>query len=203
MGRLLDFFLLRSDGRAGMITPMPLAGRTTAPANKRVAVTLLTISAGAFAVWQASEGYTDRAVIPTRGDVPTIGHGSTRYEDGSRVKMGDRITRPRAAVLARNLIGKDEKALAASLPGATLTQGEWDVYIDFVGQYGMGNWSKSAMRRNVLARQYVAACQSLRSYRFAAGYDCSTKINGQPNNRCWGVWTRQLARVAKCMAAQP
>ena len=34
------------------------------------------------------EDYTDRAVIPTKGDVPTVGFGSTRHEDGSRVQMG-------------------------------------------------------------------------------------------------------------------
>src|SRR3546814_8496799 len=34
----------------------------------------------------------------SKGDVPTIGHGSTRYEDGTRVRMGDTITPQRADV---------------------------------------------------------------------------------------------------------
>ena len=74
----------------------PVAGKLN-PANMspkaRVLASLLTISAAAFGTWQASEGFTETAVIPTKGDVPTIGHGSTRYEDGTKVKMGDRITR--------------------------------------------------------------------------------------------------------------
>lgn len=168
----------------------------------RVLAALLTMSALGFAGWQAREGYTEVAVIPTKGDVPTIGHGSTRYEDGTRVKMGDRITRKRAAELARNLSKEDERAFVATIPGVKLNQTEFDVYVDFVGQYGMGNWRGSSMRSNLLAGNYAGACRSLLKYRFAAGYDCSTMINGRPNKRCWGVWTRQKDRFDRCMGAQ-
>ena len=170
-----------------------------APNKLRTLVAALTLSAAAFGTWQASEGFTDKAVIPTKGDVPTLGHGSTRWEDGRPVKMEDTITRPRAAQLARNLISADERAFAASLPpDARLYQGEYDAYLDFVGQYGINNWRRSSMRRYVAASQYVAACDALLLYRKAAGYDCSTP----GNKRCWGVWTRQLARHGQCMAAQ-
>lgn len=118
------------------------------------------------------------------------------------VKPGDKITRERADVLARNLMSKDEKRLAASLPGAYLHPEEFDVYVDFVGQYGIGNWRASSMRRHIMAGRYAAACNSLLAYRYAAKYDCSTLVNGKPNKRCWGVWTRQVERNAKCMAAQ-
>lgn len=164
----------------------------------RIAVAALTLSAAGFSAWQASEGYTSVAVIPTKGDVPTIGHGSTHYEDGSPVKMGDTITRARAVVLARNLNSADEKQFAASLPGVSLHQQEFDVYMDFVGQYGITNWRHSSMRRNLLGGQYAAACNSLAAYRFAAGYDCATP----GNHRCPGVWTRQKQRIDKCLAAQ-
>lgn len=170
--------------------------------RKRVLVGLLSVSAAGFTAWQTHEGFSPVAYVPTKGDVPTIGHGSTRYEDGRRVKMGDTITRKRAAELARNLMREDERRFAASMPSVKLTQGEYDVYLDFVGQYGMGNWSKSSMRMNLLAGNYPAACKSLLKYRFAAGYDCSTLVNGQPNKRCWGVWDRQVDRYNKCMGAQ-
>ena len=169
------------------------------PASRqRIAVALLGMSAAGFATWQASEGFTSTAVIPTKGDVPTIGHGSTRYEDGRPVKMGDTITRPRAELLARNLLTQDEKRFAASLPGVGLHQVEFDLYMDFVGQYGIGNWRASSMRRDLLAGNYPQACTDLLKYRYAAGFDCSTP----GNRRCPGVWTRQLERYAKCMAAQ-
>lgn len=172
-------------------------------ARQRIAAALLTISAAGFAAWQASEGYSPTPYIPTKNDSPTIGHGSTRYEDGTPVKLTDPpITRERAEQLARNLMAKDEQLFRASMPGVKLYQAEYDLYLDFVGQYGIGNWRSSSMRRHLLASQYAQACDALLLWRRAGGYDCSTKINGQPNRRCWGVWERQLQRHAQCLAAQ-
>lgn len=169
----------------------------------RVAVAALTLSVAGFGAWLASEGFTPTPVIPTQGDVPTIGMGSTRYEDGTPVKLTDPpITRQRAIALARNLHDQEEARFRESLPGVLLTQGEFDVYLDFVGQYGIGNWRGSSMRRHLIAGNYVAACESLLLYRKAAGYDCSTLIDGKPNKRCYGSWVRQKERHAKCMAEQ-
>lgn len=172
-------------------------------ARQRIAAALLTISAAGFAAWQASEGYSPTPYIPTKNDSPTIGHGSTRYEDGTPVKLTDPpITRERAEQLARNLMAKDEQLFRASMPGVKLYQAEYDLYLDFVGQYGIGNWRSSSMRRHLLASQYAQACDALLLWRRAGGYDCSTRINGKPNRRCWGVWERQLQRHAQCLAAQ-
>lgn len=170
----------------------------SASTRQRLAVSVLTVSLAGFGAWKASEGYTDTAVIPTKGDVPTIGHGSTRYEDGTKVRLGDAITRPRAELLARNLMTQDERQFAASLPGVRLHQEEFDLYMDFTGQYGIGNWRASSMRRDLLAGNHSQACNDLLKYRFAAGFDCSTP----GNKRCAGVWSRQLERHAKCTAAQ-
>lgn len=110
----------------------------------------------------------------------------------------------------------------ASLPGVALYQAEYDLYLDFTYQYGIGAWRASPMRTRLLAGQFAPACEALLGYRFmtsakregpgwepyqwdAAGrpkrwrYDCST-----PGNKvCRGVWTRQQARHAACMEAQP
>lgn len=169
----------------------------------RTYIGALAISAAGFMGWVASEGFAPTPEIPTQGDVPTIGHGSTRYEDGTPVRMTDPpITRERAQQLARNLLSQDEVRFRASLPGVALYQEEYDLYLDFVGQYGIGNWRASSMRRQLLSGNYVQACDALLRWRYAAGYDCSTRVNGQPNRRCWGVWTRQLERHEKCLSAQ-
>lgn len=164
----------------------------------RVAAAALTLSAAGFMTWVASEGFAPQAMIPTKNDVPTLGHGSTRYEDGTRVKLGDNITRERAEVLARNLMRGDEKRFAASIPGVKLYPEEFDAHMDFVGQFGIGNWRGSSMRRNLLAGDHLGACNSLLLYKRSGGYDCSI-----PGNKvCAGVWTRQLARHKKCIEAQ-
>ena len=171
--------------------------------RKRVAVGALTLSAGGFSSWAAYEGFTEEPVIPVEGDVPTIGYGSTRYEDGTRVNLDDpAITPERAEELARNLFEVDEKRFKGSIPGVELHQTEYDLYLDFVGQYGIANWNRSSMRRHLLAGNHAKACDALLMWRYAGGYDCSTRVDGEPNKRCWGVWKRQIDRHEKCISVQ-
>ncbi|SNR73893.1 hypothetical protein SAMN05192560_0789 [Methylobacillus rhizosphaerae] len=167
-------------------------------ASPRILVAALTLSASAFIGLVVSEGYTDKAIIPTVNDRPTLGFGSTYHEDGSAVKSGDTTTPVRALIKAQTHISKEETIFRASLPGVALSQAEYDLYMDWVYQYGTGAWSKSSMRRNLLAGQYRASCDSLLLYKYSGGYDCSTP----GNKRCPGVWTRQLERHAKCLSAQ-
>ena len=167
--------------------------------KKRVLVAMLTMSLAGYAFWDMQESFRPDPHIPTKGDKPTIGLGSTRYEDGRLVKLSDPpITRKRAIDLARNLNKQEEQRFIRSLPGVYMTQEEFDLYMDFVGQYGSTTFRNSSMRRHLLAGDHVSACNALLKYKYAAGYDCSTK----GNRRCSGVWKRQLARHKKCMESQ-
>lgn len=170
--------------------------------RQRIAVAVLTLSASAFIGLISSEGFEEKAMIPTQGDRPTLGYGSTFHEDGRPVKMGDRTTPVRALVIAQAHIAKEEAIFRSSLPGVALSQVEFDVYMDFVYQYGTGAWTGSSMRRHLLTGDYTKACDSLLMWKRAGGYDCSTLVNGLPNKRCWGVWQRQLDRHAKCINSQ-
>lgn len=165
----------------------------------RAAVGALSLSAAALIGLATHEGYTGKAVIPTKGDVPTVGFGSTRHEDGRRVQMGDTTTPVGALQKLQAHVSKEEAIFRASLPGVMLTQGEYDLYMDWVYQYGTGAWSKSSMRRLLLQGQHRQACDALLRYRYVAGYDCSTP----GNKRCMGVWTRQQERHRKCLEEQP
>lgn len=128
--------------------------------RKRIAVAALTLSLSGFAGWKASEGSTETPIIPTKGDVPTIGYGSTRYEDGTPVTLNDPpITPQRAEQLARSLHSEEERRFRVDL-GVELFQEEYDLYLDFTGNFGIGNWRGSSMRRNLLAGRYVQACDS-------------------------------------------
>lgn len=169
----------------------------------RQLVAVLVLSAAGFAAWTGSEGFAPAPMIPTQGDVPTIGYGSTRYEDGAPVRLADPpITRERALQLARNLHSQEEGRFRASLPGVRLYQDEYDLYLDFVGQYGIGNWRKPKSPRTALLRgDYAGACEALLSWRYQAGRDCSLPSSWGPRC-CRGVWTRQQARHARCLAAQ-
>lgn len=164
----------------------------------RNAVAGLALSAAAFVGIIASEGYTETAVIPTKNDRPTVGFGSTFKEDGAPVRMGDRITPVRAVQRAAAHLSREEAVFRASIPDVELHQAEYDLYMDWVYQYGTGAWSKSTMRRELLAGRYRQACDGLLLYKKSGGYDCSI-----PGNKvCAGVWTRQLERHARCLEAQ-
>ncbi|MFT4243544.1 MAG: lysozyme [Acidovorax sp.] len=197
-------------------------GRMRGAVSPRMLVAGLSLSFAAFVGLAVHENYTNTAVIPTQGDRPTVGFGSTFHENGSPVKMGDTTTPVRALIKAQAHISREEAAFRDSLPGVALHQGEYDLYMDWVYQYGSGAWLKSGMRRELLAGRYAPACDALLDYRKLTSrrkegpgwvisqrdaqgapvrweFDCST-----PGNKvCRGVWTRQQERHKKCMELQP
>lgn len=181
----------------GMKTPCFTPSRWRGGVSPRQLVAMLSLSAAGLVGLVMHEGYSSRAIIPVKGDVPTVGFGSTRHEDGRPVRMGDTVTPQNALAKAHAHISREEKVFRASLPGVFLTQAEYDLYMDWVYQYGTGAWAKSGMRRELLAGRHRAACDVLLRYRYVSGYDCSTP----GNRRCPGVWTRQQQRHAQCIAA--
>lgn len=163
----------------------------------RNAIAAMSVSAAAFAALVGHEGYSDRAIIPVKGDVPTVGFGSTVREDGSRVQMGDTITPQQAIVRSLWHIQKDERGIKSCV-SAPLSQTEYDLMTDFAYQYGVVALCKSSIVSEANAGRYEQSCAGYLKYRFVAGYDCSTP----GNRRCPGVWTRSQGRYQTCMASQ-
>jgi len=79
--------------------------------HPRIAISALTLSAASLIGLAVSEGYSDRAIIPTKGDVPTIGFGTTTRPDGSPVQMGDRTNPVEALQRKQRDLVKFEGAL--------------------------------------------------------------------------------------------
>lgn len=164
----------------------------------RIGIGALALSASAFISLAVKESYEEKAMIPTKNDRPTLGFGSTFHPDGTPVKMGEKTTPVRALIIAQAHISKEEAKFRASLPNVKLYQTEYDIYMNWMYQYGTGAWEKSTMRRELLKSNYVAACNGLLLYKKSGGYDCSV-----PGNKiCAGVWTRQQERHKACMEAQ-
>lgn len=163
--------------------------------NKTI-VSGLALSAAAFVALITSEGWEPVAKAPIEGDRPTVGFGSTFHADGEAVKEGETISPVDAVKLTQTHIAKVEQQFKNSLPNVEITQGEYDVYIDFVYQYGIGTWLTSSMRRNLLYGDRLTACDSLLLYKYAKKRDCSIRSNG-----CYGVWVRQKKRHTDCVAA--
>lgn len=169
--------------------------------KKRTLAGSLSLSAAAFVGLLVSEGYSPTAYVPTQGDRPTVGFGTTFHPSGEPVQPGDRLDPVRAVMVAHEHLSADERRFRESLPGVALLQEEYDLYMDFVYQYGIQSWQQSSMRRHLLAGEYRQACDALLLWRRQAGRDCSLPEHWGPQG-CKGVWTRQLERHAKCVALQ-
>jgi lysozyme len=149
--------------------------------SKRASVASLVLSAAALVGIALKEGYSDRAIIPVPGDVPTIGFGTT---DG--VKMGDRTTPPQA--LARKLsdVQKYEGAIRECV-GAPLYQHEYDAYVSLAYNIGPTAFCDSTLVRLLNQERYEEACRQILRW---------DKFKGQPLK---GLTVRRQAEYAQCM----
>lgn len=164
--------------------------------SKKIAVVLASAISSAGVLFTAGyEGFTSKPVIPVKGDVPTIGHGTTVYPNGVKVKMKDpAITKKQAEYLLKAHMTKEGKKFNQTLIGIPLSQVEYDLYMDFTYQFGISAWKGSSMLRSLKAKDYKKACNDLLKWKYVAKRDCSIRKNG-----CHGVWTRQVERNKICL----
>ena len=112
----------------------------------------LTLSASALVGISLHEGYRDTAYIPVPGDVPTIGFGTTEG-----VKMGDRITPPKALARALQDVGRYEGALKLCVK-VPLYQYEYDAYVSLAYNIGSRAFCRSTLVRKLNDGDYPGAC---------------------------------------------
>lgn len=160
----------------------------------RTGLAALGLSAAALISIAISEGYTDRAVIPTKGDVPTVGFGTTTRPDGSPVQMGDRTNPVEALERKARDLQRFEGALKSCVR-VPLYQHEYDAYVDLAYNIGPGAFCGSTVVRRLNAMDYEGACNAILMWKRVGAQDCSA-----PGNRvCWGLWQRRLATHQKCL----
>jgi lysozyme len=129
----------------------------------RNAITTLVLSAAALVGIALNEGYSDSTIIPIKGDVPTIGFGTT---DG--VKLGDKITPPKALARALQDVQKFEGAIKKCVV-VPLHQYEYDAYVSLSYNIGSGAFCSSTMVKKLNAQDYAGACQEILRWDRAKG----------------------------------
>lgn len=163
----------------------------------RLIIGALSLSASALIGLAVSEGYSDRAYIPTKDDVLTIGFGTTTRPDGSPVQMGDRTNPVEALQRKQRDLVRFEGALKQCVR-VPLHQAEYDVYVDHAYNIGSGAFCASTIVKRLNAGDYAGACDAILLWNRVGKQVCS-----EPGNTiCWGLWQRRLAHHAKCMGAQ-
>ena len=118
------------------------------------------------------EGLRLRAYLCPAG-LPTIGYGSTWYENGSKVKMGDVITIDRADRLLLFTVAEFEKQVDTLVTSA-INANQLGALTSFAFNVGIGNFRKSTLLR---------------------------LVNANPNNPAirteFGKWTRANGNILK------
>lgn len=129
----------------------------------RTSVVYLALSASALVGITLNEGYSDHAIIPVPGDVPTIGFGTT-----GGVKMGDKTTPPKALARTLSDVQKDEGAIKKCV-FVPLYQWEYDTYIDLSYNIGAGAFCRSELVKKLNASDYAGACREILRWNRSGG----------------------------------
>jgi lysozyme len=165
----------------------------------RTAVAALGLSAAALVGLVLHEGYSDRAMIPVKGDVPTLGFGTTTRADGSPVRLGDTTTPPQALVRALRDVQQFEGALKTCVT-VPLAQHEYDAYVSFAYNVGPRAFCQSTLVKKLNTQDYPGACQELLRWRFFQGQDCAAPANAR---LCGGLAKRREAEYQQCIGEAP
>jgi lysozyme len=83
--------------------------------------------------------------------VATIGYGATYYQDGSKVKLGQTITRDQADQLLKDHLKEFEGSVLGLLNTTKVNQNQFDALVSFCFNLGAGNLAKSQLLRFVKA----------------------------------------------------
>ena len=149
----------------------------------RIVIGALTLSASALVGIAVHEGYRGEAYTPVKGDVPTIGFGTT-----AGVKPGDRIEPVQALVRKLQDVQKFEGALKQCVR-VPLHQHEYDAFLSLAYNIGPGAFCGSTLVRRLNAGDYAGACaEILRWDRFRGEPLRGLTLRRQAENRqCLGL----------------
>lgn len=118
-----------------------------------------------------NEGWSDKAYIPVKGDVPTIGFGHTEG-----VKMGDKTTPVRSLQVLLDEVDSVYAQGVRKCVTAPLYQYEFGAYVSLAYNIGLGNFCRKALPGKapnlidlINTEQYAAACQRIEAFKYGPG----------------------------------
>lgn len=128
--------------------------------KQRTAVAGLVLAASTLVGIALHEGYTNDAVIPVPGDVPTKGFGTTAHADGTKVRLGETTTPPRALVDLLRDASKFEQAVKRCAP-VPMYPWEFSSLVSLAYNIGEGAFCKSTVARRFVAGDYAGGCEAI------------------------------------------
>lgn len=130
--------------------------------RQRQAVAALVISATTLVGIAVHEGYVGQTYLDAVG-IPTIGFGETKG-----VKPGQKTTPERALVQLLKSADEHAEGMTACIK-VPLSQGEYDAYLSFTYNVGVGAFCRSTLNKKLNAGDYDGACNELLKWDKAGG----------------------------------
>ena len=123
--------------------------------TERMRSVSLSLTASALISIAIHEGFREEAYTPVKGDVATIGFGTT-----DNVKLGDKITVERALVRLLNDTNKFEQAVkkCADVP---MYSYEYSAYVSLTYNIGENAFCKSTLVKKLKQYDYEGACKEI------------------------------------------
>lgn len=115
--------------------------------------------------------------------IPTIGIGSTYYEDGTKVKMTDKaITKERAIQLAKNVVKSFEEQVNKSIL-LPMTQNQFDAMVLLCYNIDKSGFARSSVVKNFNAGNLQKAADSFLLWNEAGGRVVQGLVNRRNKER--------------------
>lgn len=147
----------------------------------RLIPTSLVLTASLLVSIAVDEGFVGNAYTPVKGDVPTIGFGTTEG-----VKLGDKITPERALVRLLQDADKFTEAVKRCAP-VPMYQYEFDAFVSLTYNIGAGAFCNSTLVKKLKTYDYEGACKEILRW---------NKFKGQPLK---GLTLRRQREYNLCM----
>lgn len=154
----------------------------------KIAIAALSLSAAGFVGLVSHEGWSDTAIIPVKGDVPTVGPGLTKRPDGSPVQLGDKVKPLEGIQRSLAHIEADETGIKRCIK-VPLSQAEYDSFISLAYNIGVSGFCNSTLVKMLNAGDYIGACKQILRW---------DKFKGKPLR---GLTIRREKEYQKCMSA--
>lgn len=136
----------------------------------------MKISANGIAFIKAEELFRSKPYLDAV-KVPTIGYGTTRYENGKKVTLNDpAITEKRASELLQHQIDKDYAPAVTAALKVPVTQNQFDALTSFAYNVGTSN---NGMAGSTLIKKVNAKITDAATIKYWFGVWNKGTINGE------------------------
>ena len=114
------------------------------------------------------EGFSSTSYLCV-AKIPTIGFGSTFYEDGTKVKLGDQISKTDALKLLEVIANRDFADKIFPAIKVKVTQSQFDAMCSLAYNIGAGAFLKSTLLKKVNAGDFAGAGEEFLRWNKANG----------------------------------